>query len=295
MNEIFYIVGVRLRSFKIYYFSTEDTNLKRGEWVIVKTIQGIEAGIVTIPPFLAPKNFKPSSPLKPVLRKANKEDLEKIKKYREAEKEGVKFAQEKANELNLPMRMLACEIAFDYSKITFHFVSEDRVDFRELVKELANHYKTRIELHQVGVRDEVKYLGAIGICGREVCCHSFLPEFSSISVKMAKEQSLTLNPLKISGVCGRLMCCLAYEYEVYQEIRSNLPPKGSIVETSQGQGVIVDYHIPLGKVIVEFEEGRRELFSPQELKEIYFKEEENKKQEKIIEKIFQILEDNEDI
>lgn len=293
MKDPLYIVGVRLRSFKIYYFSTEDTNLKRGDWVIVKTIQGTEAGIVAIPPFLAPKDFKPTTPLKPILRKANKEDLEKIKKYREEEREGVKFAQEKANELNLPMKMLACEIAFDYSKITFHFASEDRVDFRELVRELASHYKTRIELHQVGVRDEVKYLGALGICGLEVCCHSFLPEFSSISVKMAKEQSLALNPLKISGVCGRLMCCLAYEYEVYQEIRSKLPPKGSIVETSQGQGVIVDYHIPLGKVVVEFEEGRREFFSPHELREIYFKEEENKKQEKIIEKIFQILEEKE--
>lgn len=291
MSEALYIAGIRLRSFKIYYFSVEKLNLKRGDWVIVKTVHGIEAGIVVIPPFLAPSNFKPATPLKPIIRKANKEDLEKIKKYREEEKEAVKFVQEKADKINLSMKILACEIAFDYSKITFHFASEERVDFRELVKDLASHYKTRIELHQVGVRDEVKYLGALGICGREVCCHTFLPEIYSISVRMAKEQSLALNPLKISGVCGRLMCCLAYEYDVYQEIKASLPPKGSRVETSQGQGIIVDYHIPLRKVIVEFEEGRREFFSLEELKKVHFKEE-DKKQDKIMEKIFRILEED---
>lgn len=292
MKEPLYIAGVRLRSFKIYYFSTDKTNLKRGDWVIVKTVQGTEAGIVVIPPFLAPPNFKPATPLKPIIRKANKEDLEKIRKYREKEKEEIKFVQEKANKLNLPMKVLACEIAFDYSKITFHFASEERVDFRELVKELASHYKTRIELHQVGVRDEVKYLGALGICGQEVCCHTFLPEFCSISVKMAKEQSLALNPLKISGVCGRLMCCLAYEYDIYQEIKRELPPKGSIVETSQGQGIIVDYHVPLKKIVVEFEEGRREFFSLEELKKVHIKEE-DKRQDKIMERIFKMLEENE--
>lgn len=292
MRKPLYIVGVRLRTFKIYYFSTEDINLKRGDKVIVKTVQGIEAGTVAIPPFLAPENFKSVTPLKPILRKATEEDMEKIRKYMDEEKEGVKFAQQKADKLGLPIKILSCEISFDYSKITFNFSAEDRVDFRELVKELANHYKTRIELHQLGVRDEVKFLGALGICGREVCCHSFLPEFSSISVKMAKEQSLALNPLKISGVCGRLMCCLAYEFETYQEIKSLLPPKGSYVQTPQGDGVIVDHHIPLMKVVVEFEEGRRELFSPDELK-ILSSKEENKKQEKIIEKIFQFLENNE--
>ncbi|MCX7845758.1 MAG: stage 0 sporulation protein [Dictyoglomaceae bacterium] len=291
MKEPLYIAGVRLRSFKIYYFSTEKINLKRGDFVIVKTVQGTEAGTVVVPPFPAPPNFKPATPLKPIIRKATKDDLEKIRKYREEEKEGIKFVQERADKLNLSMKILACEIAFDYSKITFHFASEERVDFRELVKELASHYKTRIELHQVGVRDEVKYLGAIGICGREVCCYTFLPEFCSISVKMAKEQSLALNPLKISGVCGRLMCCLAYEYDVYQEIKKELPPKGSIVDTSLGQGVVVDYHIPLKKVVVEFEEGRREFFSLEELKKINFKE--DRKEDKIMERILKMLEDNE--
>ncbi|PMQ01873.1 MAG: stage 0 sporulation protein [Dictyoglomus sp. NZ13-RE01] len=294
MKEPLYIVGVRLRSFKVYYFSTKKADLKPGDWVIVKTVQGTEAGTVAIPPFIPPDNFEPVTPLKPILRKANEEDLEKIKRYREEEKEGVILAQKKAEELGLPIKILACEIAFNYSKITFHFASEERVDFRELVKELANHYKTRIELHQVGVRDEVRYLGAIGICGREVCCHSFLPEFNSISVKMAKEQSLVLNPIKISGVCGRLMCCLAYEYDVYQEIKASLPPKGAVVQTPQGEGVIVDHHIPLNKVIVEFEEGGREFFSPNEVKVIQVKNENGHKHEKIIEKIFDILEDKED-
>ncbi|HOP95471.1 MAG TPA: regulatory iron-sulfur-containing complex subunit RicT [Dictyoglomaceae bacterium] len=282
-----YVVGIRLRSLKIYLFSTEDPNLNVGDWVIVKTVQGTEAGKVAISSFLPSEDFKPLSPLKPILRKATEEDLEKIKEYREKEKEILSFAQQKADALGLNMKMLVCEINFDYSKITIHFSSENRVDFRELVKELAAQYKTRIELHQIGIRDEVKYLGGLGICGREACCHLFLQEFESISVKMAKEQSLVLNPLKISGICGRLMCCLSYEYETYQSIKAELPPKGSIVETKQGKGVVVDHHVPLGKVIVEFEEERRELISPDEIVKVYSKEEKDK--DKLLDKILKML------
>ncbi len=289
--ERIWVVGIRLRSLKVYYFSTNDPELKVGEWVIVKTVQGIEAGRVVISPFVPPENFEPPSPLKPILRKATKEDLEKIKEYREKEKEILNFSQQKANELGLPMKMLACEINFDYSKITIHFASEERVDFRELVKELAAQYKTRIELHQVGVRDEVKYLGGLGICGREVCCHLFLPEFESISVKMAKEQSLALNPLKISGICGRLMCCLSYEYKTYQEIKVKMPSKGTVVETKQGKGVVVDHHVPLNKVIVEFDEERREMISLDEIEKVYGKEEKDK--DKVLEKILKMLDETE--
>uniref|UniRef100_A0A7C3MKI7 Stage 0 sporulation protein n=1 Tax=Dictyoglomus thermophilum TaxID=14 RepID=A0A7C3MKI7_DICTH len=289
-----YVVGIRLRSLKVYYFSTNDLNLKVGDWVIVKTVQGTEAGRVAIPPFEPPDGFQPPSPLKPILRRATEEDLEKIRGYREKEKQILEYAQKKANEMSLPMKMLACEITFDYSKITIHFASEDRVDFRELVKDLASQYKTRIELHQVGVRDEVKYMGGLGICGREVCCHLFLQEFESISVKMAKEQSLALNPLKISGICGRLMCCLAYEYETYQKIKEEMPPKGSIVETKQGKGVVVDHHVPLSKLIVEYDEERRELVSLDEVIRVYTKEERDNDKDKVLEKILKMLEEDKD-
>ncbi len=262
--------------------------------VIVKTVQGVEAGRVVIPPFVPSEDFEPPSPLKPILRRATEDDLKKIEEYREKEKEVLRFAQEKAKTLNLPMKMLACEINFDYSKITIHFASEERVDFRELVKELAAQYKTRIELHQVGVRDEVKYLGGIGICGREVCCHLYLQDFESISVKMAKEQGLTLNPLKISGICGRLMCCLSYEYKTYQDIKANLPPKGTVIETRQGKGVVVDHHVPLNKLIVEFDEERRELVSLDEIEKIYTKEEKERDKDKVLEKILKMLEEDDE-
>lgn len=287
-----FVVGIRLRSLKVYYFSTDDQDLKVGEWVVVKTVQGVEAGRVVIPPFIPEEDFEPPSPLKPILRKATKEDLEKIKEYRSKEKEVLYYSQKRANELGLPMKMLACEINFDYSKITIHFASEERVDFRELVKDLASQYKTRIELHQVGVRDEVRYLGGLGICGREVCCHLFLQEFESISVKMAKEQALALNPLKISGVCGRLMCCLSYEYKTYQEIKAQLLPKGTVVETKQGKGVVVDHHVPLNKMVVEFDEERRELISLDEVEKIYNKE--DKEKDKVLEKILKMLEEDEE-
>jgi len=292
--ENIYVVGIRLRSLKVYYFSTTDPNLKVGDVVIVKTVQGVEAGKVVISPFVPSENFEPPSPLKPVLRKATEEDLQKIKEYREKEKEILRFAQEKAKILGLPMKMLACEINFDYSKITIHFASEERVDFRELVKELAGQYKTRIELHQVGVRDEVRYLGGIGICGREVCCHLYLQDFESISVKMAKEQGLALNPLKISGICGRLMCCLSYEYKTYQEIKASLPPKGTVVETKQGKGIVVDHHVPLNKLVVEFDEERRELISLDEVEKIYKKEDKEGEKDKVLEKILKMLEEEED-
>lgn len=291
-KESIYVVGIRLRSLKVYYFSTTDPDLKVGDVVIVKTVQGVEAGRVVIPPFVPPENFEPPSPLKPILRRATEDDLKKIEEYREKEKEVLRFAQEKAKALNLPMKMLACEINFDYSKITIHFASEERVDFRELVKELAAQYKTRIELHQVGVRDEVRYLGGIGICGREVCCHLYLQDFESISVKMAKEQGLALNPLKISGICGRLMCCLSYEYKVYQDIKANLPPKGTVVETKQGKGVVVDHHVPLNKLVVEFDEERRELVSLDEVEKIYTKEEKERDKDKVLEKILKMLEED---
>jgi len=211
------VIGVRFKpAGKIYYFDPDMHEINFNDKVIVETARGVEFGHVVV----APKEIseeKIVQPLKKVLRVANEEDNKQVKINEEKENEALRICQEKINEHQLPMKLIEVEYTFDNSKIIFFFTAEGRVDFRELVKDLASIFRTRIELRQIGVRDEAKMLGGIGACGRVLCCHSFLGDFEPVSIKMAKEQHLSLNPAKISGICGRLMCCLKYENDVYME------------------------------------------------------------------------------
>lgn len=228
------IIGVRFRNAgKIYYFSPGKMEIKYGDQVIVETARGIEFGQVV----LGSREIadeKVVQPLKPVIRMATAEDKEKEAANRAKEKDAFKICQEKIHKHNLEMKLIDVEFTFDNNKILFYFTADGRIDFRELVKDLASIFKTRIELRQVGVRDETKIVGGIGVCGRALCCHSYLPEFIPVSIKMAKEQNLSLNPTKISGVCGRLMCCLKYEEETYEYLNSKLPGIGDYVTTDDG-------------------------------------------------------------
>ncbi len=215
-----FVVGVRFKSAgKIYYFDSGDMELQVGEAVIVETVRGVEYGEVA----LKKKDVSEEQlvlPLKKVIRKANEEDLTTYQRNKEKEAEALELCREKVRVHNLPMRLIDVEYTFDMGKIIFYFTAESRVDFRDLVKDLASIFKTRIELRQIGVRDEAKMLGGIGTCGRILCCNNFLGEFAPVSIRMAKEQRLSLNPTKISGICGRLMCCLKYESEMYSSKRS---------------------------------------------------------------------------
>ncbi|PKM77484.1 MAG: stage 0 sporulation protein [Firmicutes bacterium HGW-Firmicutes-15] len=215
-----FVVGVRFKSAgKIYYFDSGDLELQAGEAVIVETVRGVEYGEVA----LKKKDVSEDQlvlPLKKVIRKANEEDRTTYQRNKEKEAEALELCREKVKVHNLPMRLIDVEYTFDMGKIIFYFTAESRVDFRDLVKDLASIFKTRIELRQIGVRDEAKMLGGIGTCGRILCCNNFLGEFAPVSIRMAKEQRLSLNPTKISGICGRLMCCLKYESEMYSSKRS---------------------------------------------------------------------------
>lgn len=233
------VVGVRFKKAgKIYYFAPGDLNIEKGNYLIVETARGIEFGECVI----GPKNISEEeivSPLKNVLRIADSEDMTKHEENKKKEKEALDICLNKISEHNLNMKLIDVEYTFDNNKVIFYFTAEGRVDFRELVKDLATIFKTRIELRQIGVRDEAKMIGGLGPCGRPLCCSSFLGDFASVSIKMAKEQNLSLNPTKISGICGRLMCCLNYEQSTYEDIRRRLPKVGSIVETPEGQGEVI--------------------------------------------------------
>ena len=224
------VVGVRFRNVgKIYYFSPKDYEIKTGDHVIVETARGIEYGKVV----LAPREVGEEDvvhPLKEVLRVATKEDDEREAQNRVREREAFKICQKKIREHGLEMKLIDAEYTFDNNKVLFYFTADGRIDFRQLVKDLAAIFKTRIELRQIGVRYETKILGGIGICGRCLCCHTYLSEFAPVSIKMAKDQSLSLNPTKISGICGRLFCCLKYEHDVYVEAIEKMPVVGSIVK-----------------------------------------------------------------
>ena len=228
------VIGVRFRTAgKIYFFDPLDFQVERGGHVIVETARGIEFGTVVS----APKEVEDDKivqPLKPVLRIANQRDVEQEAGNKQKEKEAYKICQEKIREHGLEMKLIDAEYTFDNNKVLFYFTADGRIDFRELVKDLASVFKTRIELRQVGVRDETKIMGGIGICGRPLCCHTHLSEFIPVSIKMAKEQNLSLNPTKISGVCGRLMCCLKHEEETYEELNRRLPNTGDYVVTADG-------------------------------------------------------------
>ena len=228
------VIGVRFRSAgKIYFFSPGKYEIKKGDHVIVETARGVEFGTVVAPPKDVEDN-EVVKPLKTVLRTASTKDIEQEKANREKEKEAFKICLEKIKKHGLEMKLIDAEYTFDNNKILFYFTADGRIDFRELVKDLAAIFKTRIELRQIGVRDETKIIGGYGICGRPLCCHSYLSDFVPVSIKMAKEQSLSLNPTKISGVCGRLMCCLKNEEDVYEELNRMMPGIGDYCKAKDG-------------------------------------------------------------
>lgn len=250
------VIGVRFKEVgKIYYFSPKGLKLSPGKKVIVETARGVECGDVVIGNFMA-EDEKVVYPLKEIIRAATNEDLETIKKNFDRKGEIMKVFTEKIAEHKLNMKPIDVECTFDCGKIMFYFTSESRVDFRDLVKDLASIYRTRIELRQIGVRDEAKMLGGLGICGRKLCCASFLGEFQPVSIKMAKEQSLSLNPTKISGTCGRLMCCLKYEQDSYEELLKITPKIGALVETSEGRGTVTDSNLLTGTLKIQLDKNR---------------------------------------
>ena len=228
------IVGIRFRTAgKIYYFDPADFDLDMAMHVIVETARGIEMGTVLIPPKEVDDD-QVVSPLKPVIRVATDEDEKTVERNKEKEKEAFAICKEKIIKHGLEMKLVDAEYTFDGNKLLFYFTADGRIDFRELVKDLAAVFRTRIELRQIGVRDETKMMGGIGICGRPLCCHSYMADFAPVSIKMAKEQNLSLNQTKISGVCGRLMCCLKNEQETYEELNKKLPGLGDTVTTPDG-------------------------------------------------------------
>jgi cell fate regulator YaaT (PSP1 superfamily) len=237
------VVGVRFKkSGKIYYFSPNDLEIKVDNYVIVETIRGTEFGHCVIgPKQVEDKNIV--TPLKNVLRVATEEDININTENKEKQDKAFAVCLEKIENHSLPMKLIDVEYTFDNNKIIFYFTAEGRVDFRELVKDLASVFRTRIELRQIGVRDEAKMIGGLGPCGRPMCCSSFLGDFAPVSIKMAKEQNLSLNPSKISGICGRLMCCLNYEQDTYETIKQKLPKIGSIVKTVEGKGMVVSNNV----------------------------------------------------
>ncbi len=232
------IIGVRFKKpGKIYFFDPQDLELNMGDKVIVETSMGEELGTVVVSKRELPDD-KIEKTLKKVIRIATKQDMKNMQMYKSKEPEALKICEEKIKKHKLDMNLIDVEYKFDGSKILFYFTADGRIDFRDLVKELASIFKTRIELRQIGVRDEVRRIGGNGVCGRELCCCSFLGNFETVSIKMAKEQNISLNPSKISGNCGRLMCCLKYEQEVYEEKLKKLPKVGAIVETEEGEGIV---------------------------------------------------------
>ena len=255
------VIGVRFRTAgKIYFFAPGEHEVKRGDHVIVETARGVEYGtVVGDPREVADEEV--IQPLKPILRIATEKDDEQALANKDKEKEAFKVCLEKIRKHELDMKLIDAEYTFDNNKVLFYFTADGRVDFRELVKDLASVFRTRIELRQIGVRDETKIRGGIGICGRPLCCHAHLSDFIPVSIKMAKEQNLSLNPTKISGVCGRLMCCLKHEEDTYEELNRNLPNVGDFVTTSDGKkGEVHSVNVlrQLVKVIVE-EDGEKEI------------------------------------
>lgn len=265
------VIGVRFRvAGKIYFFSPGNLEIRQGDHVIVETARGVEYGRVVS----GPKEVKEEEvvqPLKSVIRIATEQDEKTAAKNREKEKEAFQICQEKIRKHNLDMKLIDAEYTFDNNKVLFYFTADGRIDFRELVKDLAAVFRTRIELRQIGVRDETKIRGGIGICGRPLCCSTYLSEFAAVSIKMAKEQNLSLNPTKISGVCGRLMCCLTNEEETYEELNSQLPSVGDTVTTSDGlTGTVHSLSVlrKLVKVVVNLENDEKEIreYQAEELK-----------------------------
>lgn len=250
------VIGVRFKEVgKIYYFSPKGLKIPAGEKVIVETARGVECGDVVIGNFMA-QDEEIVHPLKEIFRTATSEDIEVLNKNLAKKADIMKVFSDKIAEHKLNMKPIDVECTFDNGKIMFYFTAESRVDFRDLVKDLASIYRTRIELRQIGVRDEAKMLGGLGICGRQLCCSSFLGEFQPVSIKMAKEQSLSLNPTKISGTCGRLMCCLKYEQDSYEELLKITPKIGALVETPDGKGIVTDANLLTGELKVQLDKNK---------------------------------------
>ena len=237
------IVGVKFKNNgKTYYFAPNGINLSEGDYVIVDTQRGLECGrIIMKESEVADKDIV--APLRPILRKANDSDMAVIKRNEEKRRNAIRTARERVKKHNLDMKILECEYAFDGSKVIIYFSAEGRIDFRDLVKDLAQALRMRIELRQIGIREETKVLGGIGSCGRTCCCAQFLPDFKKVSIKMAKTQGLSLNPTKISGLCGRLMCCLEYENEHYKETLKTMPKINSTVKTPDGEATVVSNNL----------------------------------------------------
>ena len=280
------VIGVRFRQAgKIYFFSPGKLHVKQGDKVIVETARGVEFGSVVSGPKEVP-NETITQPLKSVIRIATEEDKRNEERNREKEKEAFNVCLEMIRKHELDMKLINAEYTFDNNKVLFYFTAEGRIDFRELVKDLAAVFRTRIELRQIGVRDETKIRGGIGICGRPLCCHTYLSEFAPVSIKMAKEQNLSLNPTKISGVCGRLMCCLTNEEETYEELNSHLPAIGDFVTTPDGlKGEVQSVSVlrQLVKVVVNLDDDEKEVreykakelrFKPRKRKDVRLSKEE---------------------
>ncbi len=249
------IIGVRFREDgKVYFFSPEGLNLKVGDSVIVDTARGIELGTVA-EGLRSVEDNEIVAPLRKAIRLATPADLKNAEELRKKEKKSVDICQNKVSEHGLDMKIINAECAFDGSKIIFYFTADGRIDFRNLVKDLASALHTRIELRQIGVRDEAKMLGGLGICGRPFCCSSFLSDFQPVSIKMAKEQNLSLNQTKISGTCGRLMCCLKYEQEAYEDLIRTTPKPGTVVDTPYGEGTVSDVSLISGNLRIKYENG----------------------------------------
>ena len=272
------VIGVRFRTAgKIYFFDPMNFEIKRGDHVIVETARGIEFGTV-MAGVKEVEDEKVVQPLKPVLRIANERDIEQEANNKVKEKEAFRICLEKIRKHELEMKLIDAEYTFDNNKVLFYFTADGRIDFRELVKDLASVFKTRIELRQIGVRDETKIVGGIGICGRPLCCHSYLADFIPVSIKMAKEQNLSLNPTKISGVCGRLMCCLKNEEETYVELNRKLPGVGDYVTTSDGlKGEVQSVNVLRQLVKIVVEEGDEKEIKEYPVEQLQFRRRHSKK------------------
>ena len=273
------IVGIKFKNGgKVYYFAPGKDRYEKGMGVIVETANGLEYGNVVIP-FAEVADDEVVSPLKPVVRIANKRDEEQVKRNEEKRADAIAAAKQKVEARGLEMKIVGCEFAFEGNKVTFYFTADGRVDFRELIKDLSSLFRMRIELRQIGIRDEIKLMGGIAPCGRECCCASCMPDFNKVSIKMAKNQGLSLNPGKISGLCGRLMCCLAYENDYYAEACKNIPKLGSEVETPEGKGNVINVNMLKMEVKVRIEQKDAVTYRDFKVSDIKFRRGGKEKQE----------------
>ena len=263
------IVGVRFKNAgKIYYFDPVDFEIEKNIDVVVETARGLEYGKIVVGPKEIEEE-KLMSPLKPIIRIATEEDKAIYRENKEKAKETFEICQQKIKEHGLTMFLIDCEYTFDRNKLIFYFTAEGRIDFRELVKDLASIFKTRIELRQIGVRDEAKSIGGLGTCGRKLCCSSWLGDFQPVSIKMAKDQSLSLNPTKISGICGRLFCCLKYEHDVYVEAIEKMPVVGSVVKVENQKGKVIEINPLLEQIKIEFNDKTIKTCLAEEVKVLH--------------------------